>query len=176
MAVPFCTRADLELALGGADVLRQLADPNRSGQPQDSIILGYLLEGASELRTASEVKHDPETLANLDADSLDRMRRANTALSARIAYEEGGRGLGVPDHVERRAARAETFIEKLRTGEARLGRVAGGTSAPINQDVGGVDYDSQDNLSRAQGQGGDSGRLPHTSGISIASFRANGFR
>lgn len=172
MANAFCTRADLEIAVGGADVLRQLSDPNRSGQPQESIILRYLEEGASELRTASEVKHDPETLANLDPDSLNRMRTANTALSARVAYEEGGRGLAMPDYVERRAERAETFIEKLRTGEARLGRVAGGTSAAINQDVGGVDYDSQDTLSKSRGLGGPGS----TSGVSIAAFRANGFR
>ena len=149
--------ANLEVALGGAAILAQLADPGRSGQIDDDIVTDYLESGAAEIRSASEVKHDPEVLANLDADSLRRLRDANASLSARIAYEKGGLGLAMPDHVRDRAERAERFLDQLAKGERRLGRVSGGTAAAINQPVGVVSFD------------------PEASGVSIDGFK-RGFR
>jgi hypothetical protein len=158
MAIPFCTQADLEIAVGGAAVLRQLADPNRTGSPQPAIVTDYLEGGAAELRSATEVKHDPETLANLDADSLRRLRDANAAISARIAYAKGGLGQAMPDYIRESAERAEKFADQLAIGQRRLGRVAGGTGAPINQPATIVDYD------------------PGGHAISITAFQKNGFR
>src|ERR1043166_1687334 len=129
MANSFCSQGDLEIALGGAQVLVQLADPNRTGAVDSTIVTDYLESGAAEIRSASEIKHDPEVLADLDADSLRRLRDANAALSARIAYEKGGLGNAMPEHVEQRAARAERFLDQLAKGERRLGRVSGGKVA-----------------------------------------------
>jgi hypothetical protein len=139
-------------------VLRQLADPNRTGVVQPDIVIDYLESGAAELRTAVEVKHDPETIANLDPDSLRRLRDANAAISARIAYTKGGLGQAMPDHVRESAERSEKFADQLAIGQRRLGRVAGGTGAPINQPATVVDYD------------------PGGHAISITAFTKNGFR
>lgn len=157
MAEAYCTQADLEIAVGGAAVLRELADPNETGSASSTIVDDYLESGAAEVRTAVEVKHDPETIANLDDGSLRRLRDANAALSARIAYTKGGQGNAMPQWVEAAAVRAEEFLDKLATGQRRLGRVADGTEAAINQPAGVVDFDEE------------------SSGISVSGFR-RGFR
>lgn len=153
----YCTQADLEIAVGGAKILRELSDPNKTGSIVSSWVTDYLESGAAEIRTAVEVKHDPETIENLDADSKRRLKDANAALSARIAYTKGGQGHAMPEWVSQAADRAETFLEKLATGTRRLGRVNGGTKAAINQPVGVVDFDSSG------------------SGMSVAGFK-RGFR
>lgn len=140
--IPYCTEADLEIAVGGAKILAQLADPSGVGQPSAAVIQDYLESGAAEIRSAAEIKHDPETLANLDSDSLRRLRDANAALSARVAYTKGGLGLAMPEHVAGAADRADRFGDQLAKGERRLGRVMGGTAAAINQPAKVVDYDS----------------------------------
>lgn len=157
MAVAYCTQADLEIALGGPDVLVQLADRDQDGVADPIVVTDYLEGGASELRSAVEVKHDPETIAALDSDSLRRLRDANKWLSARLAYEEGGRGMAMPPQVEAGAARADKFADDLAKGYRRLGRVAGGKVAAINQPVGVVDPD------------------PRGCGVSIHGFK-KGFR
>lgn len=153
----FCTQGDLEIGLGGAQVLKQLSDPGKTGSPQAAYITDYLEAGAAEIRAASEIKHEPEVLANLDSDSLRRLRDANVSLSARIAYEKGGLGMAMPEWVQQRAERADRFLEQLATGARRLGRVAGGKAAAINQPADVVDFD------------------PDAQDISIAAFKF-GFR
>src|SRR6267142_738663 len=124
MANTYCTQSDLETALGGQRVLTKLADFDEDGTSDVSVVTDYLESGAAELRTAVEVKHDPEVIANLDAASTRRLIDANAALSARIAWEKGGKGEAVPDWIDRRAARAEKFAEDLKDGRRRLGRVS----------------------------------------------------
>jgi phage gp36-like protein len=164
----YCTQADLEIAVGGAQVLKQLADPNRSGTTQLSIVVDYLEDGAGEIRAATEIKHDPETLANLDPVSLRRLQDSNTALSARIAYEKGGRGMAMPDYVRERAERADKFLDDLAKGLRRLGRVAGGTVAALSQPVGTVDHDPN-------GDGGEDANGAPTNKITVAGLM-QGFR
>lgn len=145
MADPFsyAQQSDLEIALGGKDVLRNLADPLDTGVADAGIVTDYLESGAAEVRTAVEVKHDPETIANLDPPSLRRLVDANAALSARIAWEKGGKGMAMPDWVKDRAERNDRFVDALAKGERRLGRVAGGNIAAVTQanGIGTVDYD-----------------------------------
>lgn len=181
----YCTQTDLSLAVGGDDKLLQLVDKTGSGNLASAscqaFITDLLEDGAAEVRAAVEVKHDPETVANLDAPSLKRLIEANAALSARLTWEKSSGGIAVPEYIERRAARAEDFLDKLTTGQRRLGRVAGGVAAAINQPaIGALDYDAADALSVSQGGNANpsttSGRAPSTSGISIAAFRQNGFR
>lgn len=148
---------DLESAVGGAQNLRQLADPLKTGVLDEGIALGYLESGAAEVRSAVEVKHDPETVALLDAPSLKRLSDANAAISARIAYEQGGQGMAMPEWVEKKAERADKFLDDLAKGFRRLGRVSGGAAAAINQPAGTVDHD------------------PLGCGISVAGFK-KGFR
>jgi len=157
MAIAYCNQADFEIALGGAKVLLELADPNRTGTPDLNIVTDYLESGAAEIRSYLEIKHDPETIANLDTDSLRLLRDANASLSARIAYEKGALGKGLPEFVASRAERTDRFMQQLAIGERRLGRVAGGTAATINQPASSVDYD------------------PQAAGISVNAFRG-GFR
>lgn len=123
--------------------MRNLADPLDTGTAQSSIVTDYLESGAAEVRTAVEVKHDPETIANLDPPSLRRLIDANAALSSRIAWEKGGKGMAMPDWVRDRAERTDHFLDALARGERRLGRVAGGNIAAVTQatGIGTVDYD-----------------------------------
>lgn len=137
----FAVQADLENALGGATVLLQLSDPNKTGQIQQPLVFDYLEDGAAQVRAAAEIKHDPEVLANLDTPSLKRLVDANAALSARTAYEKGGLGMAMPEWIRDRAERADKFCDDLAHGLRRLGRVAGGAVAAINQPTGTVDYD-----------------------------------
>lgn len=142
MANSYCQQSDLEVALGGANVLLQLSDFNRDGQPDTNVVTDYLESGAAELRSAVEIKHDPETIANFDTASLRRLIDANAALSARIAYEKGGRGVAMPDWVRDRAERADKFADDLAKGFRRLGRIANnGKTAALSQPVGTVDQD-----------------------------------
>ncbi len=132
---------DLAAALGGEAYLRQLADPNKTGQTDEAIAQGYIDSGMATVLTKVEVKHDPETIANLDEPSLRKLKDTAAHLAARVAYEDGGQGMAMPEWVEKRAERADKFLEDLTQGRARLGRVAGGAQAAINQPAGSVDHD-----------------------------------
>lgn len=137
----YCSQSDLEIALGGAAVLVQLADPSGTGTADSGIVTDYLDSAAGQIRSVIEVKYDPETIANLDADSRRLLRDINKWQSARIAYLEGGRGQAMPQYIAEQADRCDDWLTQLRTGERRLGRVSGGTVAAINQPVGILDYD-----------------------------------
>ena len=138
----FCGLADLQIALGGASYLVQLADPTGSGTADPARVDDYLESRAAEIRSVIEVKYDPETIDNLDADSLRLLRDINKWGSARTAYIEGGRGMALPDHIREQADRADQWLTEIRTGERRLGRVSGGRKAAINQAVDVLDYDA----------------------------------
>lgn len=135
------TQTDLERALGGASALKELTDWDGDGTADEAVVQSLLDAGGAEVKAAVEVKHDPETIADLDTSSLQLCRDANARLSARIAWERGGRGQAVADHIEAAAQRAERFLDQLARGERRLGRGDGSTAAAINQPVGVVDYD-----------------------------------
>jgi phage gp36-like protein len=139
----YCIQSDLETALGGPRVLAQLSDFNGDGVADAAVVTDYLESGAAEVRTAVEVKHDPETIALLDATSLRRLLDANAALSSRIAWEKGGKGAAMPDWTRDRAERADKFLDDLAKGLRRLGRSAGGVQAAVTQArvVGVVDQD-----------------------------------
>ncbi len=138
-------------------MLRQLADPSDLGYADAAIVDDYLEDGAAQVRSAVEIKHDPETIDNLDTPSLKRLIDANAALSARTAYEKGGKGVAMPEWVRERAERTDRFLDDLAKGTRRLGRTAGGTAAALSQPVGVVDHDEDG------------------SGISVTGFK-KGFR
>jgi hypothetical protein len=154
----FCTAADLEIALGGAQPLVQLADPSGTGQADTAIVEDYLESPAAQIRSVIEVKYEPETIASLDADSQRLLRDINKWLSARIAWLEGARGQAIPEHIERQADKCETMLLEIRTGERRLGRVAGGKAPAPTQIVGVIDHDR------------------NAAGVSIAAFKTWGYR
>jgi phage gp36-like protein len=147
MAESYATQTNLEVALGGPSILLQLADLSQTGSLEDAgtqaAITDYLEVGASRVRAAVEVKHEPETIASLDAASRRLLVSWNADLSARVAWEKGGMGQVMPEAVQERADRAIADLDRLAAGTLRLGRVADGTSAGINQEADGeVDYDS----------------------------------
>lgn len=164
----YAQQSDLEIALGGAAALVDLADFNLDGVADASVVTDYLESGAAEVRSAVEVKHDPETIDNLDAASLRRLIDANAAISARIAWEKGGKGMGMPAWIKERAERNDRFLEALADGKRRLGRAAGSIPAAINQPAGVVDYDPN-------GDGGIDRKGRPTSRLSMKGF-LRGFR
>lgn len=133
----YAAQSDLELAVGGAGVLRELCDFDQTGSLASAscqaAIQDYLETGAARVRAAVEVKHEPETVAALDAPSRRLLVALNVALSARVAWVKGGRGQAVPDVVNAEAERAERDLDRIAEGHLRLGRSAGGKSASINQ-------------------------------------------
>ena len=143
----YCTQADLEVAVGGAENLLQLADFNRSGDITDpgvvAVLSGWMEDEAATIRSKAEVKHSAETLANLDTPSLRKLNDANATLAARTAFEKGAVGQAMPDHLAQRAARIDKYLDDLATGMATLGRASGGGFPALNQPVGVVDYDPQ---------------------------------
>lgn len=163
----FCSQTDLAIALGGDEVLAQLADPNGTGSVQASLVEDYLEGPAGKIRSAVEVKHDPETIDNLDDASKRTLRDCNKWLSAEVAWLEGGRGQAIPQHITVRADQERIWLDSVAEGRRRLGRVTGGNAPALNQPVGTVDHDpiatSLIQPTRAE------------SGVSIASFKL-GFR
>lgn len=135
------TQADLELAVGGARELRQLADPDGTGSPVASIVADYIDTATAQVRSAIEVKHDPEALAAMDTPSQRLLKDLASALAARTAYVKGGRGMAMPEYVEAAADRADETLDRIAKGLRRLGRVSGGTAAAINQPAASVDHD-----------------------------------
>lgn len=154
----FATQSDLEIALGGAAQLAQLATPDGQADADPATIEDYLESAAGQIRSVIEVKYEPETIANLDADSHRLLRDINKWLSARVAWLEGARGQAIPDHIERQADKCETWLMEIRTGERRLGRVAGGKVPALTQPVGVVDHDKRG------------------TGVSIQAFKTYGYR
>ena len=154
----FATQSDLEIALGGADQLRQLSDFDRDGTADPAVVTDYLDSQAGEIRSVIEVKYEPETIASLDAASYRLLRDINKWKSARQAWLEGGRGQAVPDRVQQEADRSDQMLMEIRTGERRLGRVSGGNAPALTQPIGVVDHDK------------DGSR------VSVKAFRSYGYR
>ncbi len=155
--IAFCDESDLSIALGGDDVLVQLADRDGDGIADPTVVVDYLESGAGTVRAAVEVKHEPEAIALLDASSLRHLRDLNKWLSASIAWLEGCRGQAIPQRISEQRDWVNEELDKIRTSERRLGRVAGGTVIAMSQPVGVVDFD------------------PLACGISVAGFK-RGFR
>lgn len=142
----YASQADLEVALGGPAVLLQLVDYDATGSlagaGAQAVLTDYLEVGAARVRAAVEVKHEPEAINNLSPSSRRMLASWNADLSARVAWEKGGRGQAMPQAVADRAERAERDLDRLAAGQLRLGRVAGGAAAGITQPASGaVDYD-----------------------------------
>lgn len=141
----YCAPFDLEIALGGAADLLQLSDPNRTGNINDpgvvAIIAEYIESEAAIIRGIIEVKYDAETIAALDAPSLTLLRTINKWRSARTAWIEGGKGQGAPPRVAEKAKEMDGYVDDLKAGRMKLGRVAGGGTAAINQPAKLVDPD-----------------------------------
>lgn len=154
----FATQADLEIALGGAASLAELSTPDGQLSADPATVDDYLESAAGQIRSVIEVKYEPETIANLDADSHRILRDINKWLSARIAWLEGGRGQAIPPYIEAQAEKCETWLMEIRTGERRLGRVVGGRSAALAQPIGVVDHDK------------------YGTGVSITAFKTYGYR
>ena len=154
----FATTSDLEIALGGASQLVQLADYDKDGTADSAVVTDFLESQAGEIRSVIEVKYEPEAIAALDAASSRLLRDINKWKSARQAWLEGGRGQAVPARVQQEADRSDQMLMEIRTGERRLGRVAGGGAPALAQPIGVVDHDS------------DGSR------VSIQAFRTYGYR
>ena len=156
--ISYCLTSDLEIALGGADVLAQLADRNGDGVADTDVVTDYLESGAASVRAAVEIKYEPEAIALLDSDSLRHLRDLNKWWSASVAWLEGGRGQAMPANVKEQREWVNQELDRIRTGERRLGRVAAGVQPSLGQAVQVVDSD------------------PDGHGTTVASYRSAGFR
>ena len=83
---------------------------------------------------------------------------AQAPIAASVAWLEGGRGQAMPANVKEQREWVNQELDRIRTGERRLGRVAAGVQPALGQAVQVVDQD------------------PTGCGTSVAAFRMNGFR
>lgn len=128
--------------LGGAQSLRQLADPLKTGQADTAIVQGYISSGIARALGKASIKHDAETLANLDAASTLNLTDIALGQAARFAYERGGQGQVMPPRLEAAVARSDADLADLVEGRLRLSRVAGQPAAALSESCGVMDYDS----------------------------------
>lgn len=135
------TLPQLERYLGGANVLRTLSDPNKTGQADATIVQTYLDKAKGEVRSTALVKHATETLDNLDAESAQSLLDMALAVAARTAYERGGQGQAMPPRLVPAVEREERNLEKLALGQIVISRASGKASPKLSQFVGVVDPD-----------------------------------
>lgn len=141
------TQADLETAVGGAHILLQLADAERTGSLASAAaqarITAWTASAVVDIRSAVGVKHEPEAIEQLDAETLQSLRFKAKYIAARYAYVDGGGGLAMPEQLEKLVRESLDWIEKVREGKAVLARSAGGRNPSLAQFVGVINHDPQ---------------------------------
>lgn len=148
---PFCTQADLELAVGGASILVQLLDKNKDNIADASMVFQVLDAASNEMASYIQVTVDLATLSSPYPLSLV----TKTAdLAAFYAWRYGADGQSIPDNVLQGREAAVRWGQDVATKRAALGVVP---KAGLDQVVGLRDFD----------EGGH--------GISVAGFK-RGFR
>lgn len=135
--------AQLERYLGGAHKLRQLADPNRSGQADPLIVQEWIDAAKGLVRARALIKHDAETLDRLDVDSAQILLNITLGVAARNAYVRGAEGQAMPPRLQAMVDEELRNLVELAEARLRLSRAAGQPGSAINQFAGVVDYDPQ---------------------------------
>jgi phage gp36-like protein len=157
----FCTQADLERALGGAQQLSQLL--SKSGQPgiPDPALVSQVLDMASaEIASYIQVTVNLSTLT----EPYPPVLVFKTAEAATFyAWRYGAYGQAVPEGVVQAHDKAIAWAQDVANKRATLGAI---DKPGLDQPVGVVDHDAQ--ASRLTDR-------PSRTGISIAAFKL-GFR
>jgi len=152
------TEATLTRKLREATTLVSLAGAVTTADTEYTTFVDSCLKGArGRVRGAVEVKHDPEVLDALDAESALWLQRIATVIAAHTAYSDGTGDLAIPQRLLDEFAQAEADLENLATGKRRIGRAANQPGPKVNQAAGVVDHDS------------------YRTGVSVAGFKL-GFR
>ena len=114
-------QADLERALGGADVLVQLLDFDGDGVADSSSVTEILAEVDAEANSYIQIRVDLSS-AGLATAPLLLMREK--ACAAYLCYLRGTRaGQGMPPNIEQARRDAIEWYEKVGAGTATIGTV-----------------------------------------------------
>jgi len=112
----YCSKSDLELAVGGAAVLVRLLDKDRNGVADANLIDACLTKATSEADCALQIRHQ------LPLQELPAILTTHVAaLAAYYAHQMGTDGQGVPDRHVQAAADARTFFDQLAEGHRTIG-------------------------------------------------------
>jgi phage gp36-like protein len=115
----FFTKADLERALGGAQILRQLLDPNRVNTPDADSVNDVIDEASAEMASYIQVAVE---LAGLVGQPLPRALVLKAAdMGAYHAWLRGTAGQGPPDHIVQRYENAKQWAIDVGQRRATLG-------------------------------------------------------
>lgn len=147
----FCTLAQWEMALGGADVALQLSGSQDYGDTAYTTFASECREdGSAELAGELGVQYATATL-----DSTDRNLANHAAsLAAWWAWSKGSRGQAVPDKIQMGREAAILWAQRAASRRSVVNQSTAGKVQPVKR----IDPD------------------PDGTGISPLGFRQSGFR
>ena len=114
--MPYCTQADLEAAIGGAAILKQLLDKDGDGTADAAQVTAVLTEATAECDAAIQVAVQLPLSTTPDALKYNCAR-----IAAYLAHLQGGEGQVVPDAIQRKYDMARDFLTRVARREATLG-------------------------------------------------------
>lgn len=114
----YCTQADLELAVGGAAVLRDLLDKNNTGSADPNQVTAVLTEATAEVNSAINVAFDITTLVAPYPDALVQWTKR---IAAYYAYLQSTSGMAMPENIKESYQAAQQWLDKVAHGDRSLG-------------------------------------------------------
>lgn len=168
----FCGQADVERALGDANMLKQLLDPNRSGNPDPQSITDILDMGSNEIASYIQVSVE---LAALTIPYPRILVLKTADVCAYHAWLRGSHGQGAPENIVQRYESAIRWAQDVGARRATLAAdpkpVLDPPAEMIDPNLGpipsGFSASTDDFEMSNQPAGGQ---------ISIGGFRRSGFR
>lgn len=116
----FCVQADVERALGGAKVLRQLLDPNQTGVIDAQSVTDVLDLGTTEVSSYIQLAVELSALVNMTP--FPRILVLKTAdVCAYHAFLRGSNGQGPPENIVARYEAAIRWAKDVGQRAATLG-------------------------------------------------------
>jgi phage gp36-like protein len=132
----YCSKTDLEYAVGGAATLVQLLDKDGDGFADEAFVNRILDRATGEAKSALQVSTDLAALEN--GPIPDSLQYATANVAAYYAYLEGTQGQGVPDSIRSNYEDALRWLDQIARKERALGTVP---RAKTDQQVTQVDPD-----------------------------------
>jgi hypothetical protein len=126
----FCDASDLEAAVGGAAVLRQLLDLDQDQIADAALVTKALDAGASRITCAIQGVIDP---AAITAPYEQSLVDANSIYAAEWAYLFGTGGQAMPTRLEKMVEWANGWLERVRTRQATLGSTLRSSAQLVEQ-------------------------------------------
>jgi phage gp36-like protein len=123
---PYFTQANLEVAVGGANVLRDLLDKNRDGLADADQVSAVIAEATAEVNSAIQVAVDTTTI-NLPYP--DALVYHATRIGAYYAFLNSTSGMAMPENIRAKYDAAMDWLDRVARGDRTIGIAAPLSSA-----------------------------------------------